>query len=64
MEQMRLEPSYITKYGKEYHELYHANIEVYNREMHYKKNRYSPPDFHCETHIAEHELLHRLHQSY
>ena len=39
MEQIRLEPYYITKYGKEYYELYHANIETYNREIHYKKHK-------------------------
>ena len=36
---MRLEPYYITKYGKEYHELYHANIDVYNQETYYKKHK-------------------------
>ena len=39
MESIRLEPYYITKYGKEYYELYHANIEVINQETYYKKHK-------------------------
>jgi|TARA_B110000261_G_C12951967_1_gene304851 hypothetical protein len=37
MENNRLEPEYITKYGKQFHELYNKNIECYNKETYYQK---------------------------